>query len=46
LQPVLLDRQLSERARLALMVDEKIVKPRRIADMHHKQKIRRITATA
>jgi hypothetical protein len=28
------------------IVEEKIVKPRRINDVHHKQKTRRITATA
>ena len=45
-RPVLLVKQLSQKTRLALLVEEKIVKPRRVTDWHHKQKIRRATATA
>jgi hypothetical protein len=43
-QPQLLVKPISEKTRLALLVEEKIVKPRRIADWHHKQKIRRASA--
>ena len=41
-RPVLLVKQLSQKTRLALLVEEKIAKPRRVTDWHHGQKLRRL----
>src|ERR1017187_6652410 len=41
-EPVLIVKQLSEKTRRELLVKERIVKPRRIKDWHHGQKIRKL----
>jgi len=46
LEPVLIVKALSLKARQMLMAGEKVRKPRREVDRHHKQKIRRSTLAA
>jgi len=45
-EPLLIVKQLSEKTRRELLVKERIVKPRRIPDWHHGQKLRKLRAAA